>query len=62
MNHEGPNSRMTAVNKPVIPPISTTALSHDLPSPIASSIPWMGKGEKTSQRLNPASRTRLAAS
>src|SRR5881392_267375 len=62
MSQEGPNSRVTAVNKPVIPPISTTALSHDLPSPIASSIPWMGKGEKTSQRLNPASRTRLAAS
>jgi hypothetical protein len=39
MNEEGPNVRTVAVSNPVIPPPRTAALSHDLPSPIASSIP-----------------------
>src|SRR5216117_4407409 len=60
--HDGPNSTRAAVSRPETPPNKTQPLNHDFPSPIASSIPWIGNGEKTSQRLNPASRTRLAAS
>src|SRR5262245_33496381 len=61
-NEDGPNSTTAAVRRPETPPNKTHPLNHDLPRPIASSIPWMGKGEKTSQRRKPASRTRLAAS
>ena len=39
----------------------TMKLTTDLPRPIASSMPWIGNGENTSQRLNPASRMDSAA-
>src|SRR5947208_6140114 len=42
---DGPNSTSTAVSNPEIPPNRTQPLSHDLPSPIAPSIPWIENGE-----------------
>src|ERR1700736_6346644 len=38
-NQDGPNSTITAVNRPVMPPAKTTALNQDLPRPMASSMP-----------------------
>src|SRR6266487_510774 len=61
-NDDGPNSIKAAVSKPETPPNRTHPLNQDFPNPMASSIPWIGNGEYTSQRLKPASRTRLAAS
>src|SRR5450432_1174890 len=56
------NSSKAAVANPRNPPQKIIYPRGDLPSPMALFIPWMGKGECTSQNLNPASRTFSAAS
>src|SRR3954467_12155030 len=47
--------------KPVRPPMNENQPTFELPSPIALSIPWIGKGVNTPQRRYPASRTISAA-
>src|ERR1043166_4035828 len=60
-SNDGYASSTTAVSNPVRPPHSTTALSQDLPSPIAASMPCTGNGVCTSHFLKPASRIFSAA-
>ena len=47
--------------KPHAPPRKANQPTRELGMPIASSIPWTGKGECTSQRVYPAWRTLRAA-